>query len=177
MKSISFDAYLRIGIYIDNLQRISEDSIMMRENTGGENGIGFYIIVQAVAKSGKIYTIGENLLLEKADDVILFISATTTFRNDKYMDICRKYIDDAVKTEYKDLLGKHIKDYQTLFNRIELDTKDSDDDGELDKLPTDERLNKLKAGADDLGLICLYFQFGWYLMISSSRLRTLLANL
>jgi len=174
--SISFDAQLRRGKYLDMLQSISEDSIMMKGNTGGEDGIGFCAIVRAVAKGGNVYTIGENLLVENADEVTLFISAATSFRSHDYIDLCKKYIDNALKKEYKEILEDHIKDYQSFFHRMEMDIEGVDDE-QLNQLATDERLDRVKAGKDDPGLVCLYFQFGRYLMISCSRPGTLPANL
>lgn len=62
--SISLNAQLRRGRYLEKIQKLSNNAIIMRGNSGGENGIGFCTIVQAVSKGGKTYTIGENLLIE-----------------------------------------------------------------------------------------------------------------
>lgn len=175
--SISFTAQLRRGKYIEKIQKISGDTIMLRGNSGGENGIGFCTMLRAVAEGGSVYTIGENLLVENADTVLLFLSAATTFRHKDYLAACKKYIDDAAVKKYEDLFQSHVKDYQTLFHRMQLDLQGVDFQDELDLLPTDERLQRMKEGKDDPGLVCLYFQFGRYLMISSSRPGTLPANL
>ncbi len=174
---ISFDAQLRRGKNLDKIAKISHDSIMLTGNSGGQEGIGFCTIVRAVSKEGHVYTIGENLIVENADHVVLFVSAATTFRQENYLDVCKKYINDAVGKNYEDLLEDHVKDYQQLFNRTELDLESPDCEEDLELLPTDERLERLKDGKEDLGLVCLYFQFGRYLMISSSRPGTLPANL
>lgn len=178
--NISFNAQLRRGKYIEKIQKISDDSIMLKGNSGGQKGIDFSTIVHAVAKKGCVYTIGENLIVEDADDVVLFISAATTFRHKNYLDVCKKHIDDAARKRYEDLFQSHVKDYQKLFHRMELHLQSLDNEEneeELEFLPTDERLKRLRDGKNDLGLICLYFQFGRYLMISSSRPGTLPANL
>ncbi|NLY61475.1 MAG: glycoside hydrolase family 95 protein [Clostridiales bacterium] len=176
--SISFDAQLRRGKYIEKIQKIAYDSIMLRGNTGGEEGISFSTIVRAIARGGKVCTIGENLLVEDADEVVLLLSAATTFRNEDYIDVCEGYIDNAAGRSYEDLLQDHVKDYQALFNRMELNLQGLNDRAEeLENLPTDERLKRVREGKDDFGLISLYFQFGRYLLISCSRPGTLPANL
>lgn len=175
--SISFNAHLRRGKYIEKTQKISDDSIMLKGNSGGQEGIGFCTIMRAIAKGGYVYTIGENLIVENADDVVLFVSAATSFRHENYLDVCKKYIDDAAGKGYENLFQSHVKDYQKLFHRTELYLQGLDSEEELESIPTDERLRRMKDGKDDLGLVCLYFQFGRYLMISSSRPGTLPANL
>jgi len=64
---------------------------------------------------------------------------------------------------YEGLLKAHQADYRALYGRVALDL------GPQPDLPTDERLLKLKAGAEDPALFALYFQYGRYLMISASR--------
>ena len=158
------------------IEKISQDAIMLTGNSGGQEGISFSTIVRAVAQGGSVSTIGENLLVEKADQVILFVSAATTFRHKNYLDVCKEYIDKAIEKEYEDLFENHVKDYQELFYRTELDLENSSSEDGLELLPTDERLKRLQGGKEDQGLVCLYFQFGRYLMISSSRPGTLPAN-
>lgn len=72
---------------------------------------------------------------------------------------------------YAEVRKEHVEDYQRLFNRVELYL------GEQPELPTDERLERLKAGGEDNGLYALYFQYGRYLLIASSREGSLPANL
>ncbi|NLI61118.1 MAG: glycoside hydrolase family 95 protein [Clostridiales bacterium] len=174
---ISFNAHLRRGKNLEMIEKISQDAIMLTGNSGGQEGISFSTIVRAVAQGGSVSTIGENLLVEKADQVILFVSAATTFRHKNYLDVCKEYIDKAIEKEYEDLFENHVKDYQELFYRTELDLENSSSEDGLELLPTDERLKRLQGGKEDQGLVCLYFQFGRYLMISSSRPGTLPANL
>lgn len=171
--SISFRAQLSRGIYVDKVQKVSNDTIMLRGNTGGENGIGFCTMVSVAAEGGKVYTIGENLLVERSDSVVLFISAATTLRYKDLQETCKQQIEKAAQKQYEALRGSHIKDYQSFFQRMKLELGKNYVQEDFDCLPTDERLERLKHGEEDLGLICLYFQYGRYLMISSSRPGTL----
>ena len=71
------------------------------------------------------------------------------------------------------LRSNHIQEHQSLFQRVDINLGSSD----ADNLPTDERLAKVKEGASDPGLVSLYFQFGRYLLMGSSRPGCLPANL
>lgn len=175
-ESISFNAQLRRGKYVEKINKVSDDSIMLTGNTGGEAGISFGTIVRVIAKGGSVYTIGENLLVQSVDEAIVILSAATTFRSMNYIDVCNTYVDNAAEKSYLHLLQDHVNNYQELFNRMELSIQALDTE-ELKILPTDERLKRFREGKDDPGLICLYFHFGRYLMISCSRPGTLPANL
>lgn len=72
---------------------------------------------------------------------------------------------------YDEAKAAHLADYQALFQRVELNL------GPQLSLPTDQRLERLKEGQADPGLIALYFQYGRYLLIASSRPGSLPANL
>ena len=76
-------------------------------------------------------------------------------------------------SSYQELLERHVSDYQSLFNRLSFKLSDS----QGDEFPTDVRLKKVKKGATDNYLTQLQYQFGRYLLISSSRPGTLPANL
>lgn len=73
--------------------------------------------------------------------------------------------------DYEQVKREHIADYQELYQRVELYL------GEQPQLPTDKRLERLKQGQEDNGLYGLYFQYGRYLLIASSRKGSLPANL
>ncbi len=107
----------------------------------------------------------------------MFISAATSFRYEDPLKASLDFINNAQKHSYDDLLAEHIKDYQRLFKRVELNIDDADLDESRHMLPTDERLENIKKGAKDNELIGLYFQFGRYLLISCSRPGSLPANL
>lgn len=79
--------------------------------------------------------------------------------------------DDSVYPSYEVLLKEHLEDYKKLYGRVELSL------GEEPDLPTDERLKLVKGGAEDPALCALYYQYGRYLLISSSRGKGMPANL
>lgn len=82
--------------------------------------------------------------------------------------------DNAMKKEYEELKREHVRDYKSLFDRVCLTLEGAKD---KDKLPTDERLNRIREGESDIGLQKQLFDFGRYLLISCSRKGNLPANL
>jgi alpha-L-fucosidase 2 len=77
------------------------------------------------------------------------------------------------ESDFRTLLARHIKDYRKLYSSVKLKLTDK----HLDSIPTDNRLRLIKEGNTDLGMEALLFQFGRYLLISSSRRETNPANL
>ena len=139
---------------------------------GGKH-MGFAANVFVRSDNGDVSSQDGQLLVRNASAVTIFVSAATDYslRQLSFLDIknpdaiCRNtlaYVDHQL---YDDLEADHLQEYQSLFNRVKLDLGGS----EGDPLPTNERLMRVRAGADDPGLVALYFQYGRYLLMSSSR--------
>lgn len=117
--------------------------------------------------------------VSNADELIIFLNAGTNFLNDHRKnfignhphDELSKNIHQASFKSYQQLKNKHIADYQQLFSRVSLDLGKSPDQTTID------RLNAHKKGGTDPALEALLFQYGRYLLISSSRPGSLPANL
>ncbi|MDQ3164230.1 MAG: glycoside hydrolase family 95 protein, partial [Actinomycetota bacterium] len=77
---------------------------------------------------------------------------------------------------YEELRARHVEDHRPTMHRVRLRLT-AEPDAELDALPTDARLERMKAGASDPGLLERQFQFGRYLLLGSSRPGTLPSNL
>ncbi|WP_199621225.1 glycoside hydrolase family 95 protein [Paenibacillus alkalitolerans] len=161
--------------YVERVEKKGHDSIMMRGNGGGEGGCDFYAVLQGAAQGGTIATIGEYLTIDGADSVTLVLSAGTSFRFDDPEAYCRETAGAAIIQPYRQLRSKHIEDYSSLYDRLTLTLGEAKQ--ELNALTVEERLQRVKRGGDDPGLVELYFQFGRYLLISSSRPGSLPANL
>jgi len=174
-QSISFTLRLDRGKNYDQTVALGNDTIIMRGTTGGKGGISFRTAVKAVSDSGDINIIGDRLIVEKADNVTLFLTATTNFKEEDPESWCIKTIKSASEKEYDQVLKKHIEEYESYFNRMSIELYE--DDKNLEDVYTDERLKRVTEGKEDLGLISLYFQFGRYLLLSSSRDCVLPANL
>lgn len=175
--SISFKARFNRNQwrYMERTDKWGQDGLVMHGFCGGEGGGQFCGVLKAVAEGGSCYTIGEHLVVEQADQVTLLIAGGTTFRSDNPEARCKEQLEAAARYSYPELLQRHTEDYRSLFGRMDIAL--SKEDGSKAALPTDERLKRVQQGGDDPELTALYFQFGRYLLISSSRPGTLPANL
>ena len=162
--------------YMEKTEKWGHNGLVMRGECGGEGGSQFRVVLKAVLEGGSCRTLGEHLLIEKADSVTLLLMAATTFRYSDPETHCKSQLSTLEKLSYNELLVRHTQDYKALYNRVELELP-ADIGGAMGELPTDERLGRIKEGKADNGLVALYFQYGRYLLISSSRPGSLPANL
>jgi alpha-L-fucosidase 2 len=114
------------------------------------------------------------IMIADADKVELLIASATDYRGDNPQKVCSDNLKAASKKSFEELQQRHVQDYQALFKRVDLDLGSNAD---AEKLPTDERLENFSAGTNDPSLFALYFQYGRYLLMSSSRPGSLPANL
>jgi alpha-L-fucosidase 2 len=137
-------------------------------------GVAFECVLEARLEGGRIEATGDTLAIRDADAVTLLLTAGTNYRL-HYPD----FRGDAIRRPaipakpYARLRQDHIEAHQRLFRRVDLSLGGPD----RSAVPTDERLAAVQQGADDSQLIALYFQYGRYLLLSSSRPGTLPANL
>jgi len=173
---ISFKARLGRGHnrYVDDFSKIDDRTMMMRGNCGGAGGMSFYCAVRAVIEGGSVRMIGEHLIVDGADSVTLLLAAATTFRHAAPEAAVLERLDAAAALDYETLKSRHIADYQSLYTRVHFQLPSTE---EMEMLPVNQRLQRLREGKEDRGLMALYYQFGRYLLISSSRPGSLPANL
>lgn len=131
---------------------------------------------------GKVAYTDSSMVVSDASEALLFVSIATSFNGfdkDPVKDglnnkaIADKQLKKAFKKSYGILKKAHFDDYQQFFSRVDLNLGETT----APDLPTDERLKRYKTGAEDKNLEILYFQFGRYLLISSSRTMGVPANL
>ncbi len=137
----------------------------------GRGGVLFEGRISVQTKGGTIKAEGKKLHIDKATEVTLLFDVrtnfkSTTFAGYDYKQKCKETIDAASKKDFKALKKKHIEDYSSLFSRVEISF---DDNGKLNHLPNDVRWQRMKKGETDTGLDALFFQYGRYLLIASSR--------
>jgi alpha-L-fucosidase 2 len=137
-----------------------------------KTGVRFSALVRAAAERGSVRTDGATLRVDGAEAVTLFVAASTTVRDQSPVDASRKAIDAAMAKPYARLRADHVADYQRFFRRVTLDLGGTSVDA-----PTDERLALVQRGRSDADLERLYFDYGRYLLISSSRPGSMAANL
>ncbi len=160
--------------YFDDCRPDENGNIVYTGGSGSKDGISFAAVLKAVNKGGRLCTIGNSIRVENADEVLLLLSVRTSFYEKEYQACALKDVEKAAGKSYEKLKEDHIRDYRFLYERVELKLDDNSDGNS--KLPTDERLIKIKEQPDNK-LMELYFDFGRYLMISGSRPGTQPLNL
>lgn len=177
--SISFSSKLsspqKSEITLDNNQLILRG--ISGDHEGLEGKVRFTTQVKINLENGALEARDNQLTVENADAATIYISMATNFVN--YQDLsadpdkrAKDYLQQATRKDYKKLRNDHIAYYKNYFDRVTLDLGKTD---AMNK-PTNIRIAEF-AKADDPQLAALYFQFGRYLLISSSQPGTQPANL
>lgn len=146
----------------------------------GGNGLKFISRLKAKAINGEIQYTDSSIIIKNSDEIILFLTASTDYllkypdyKGRDYVNISKLNLEKAFAKDYQELLKKHIEDYQKYYNRVDFKLAKT----VKDTIPTDIRVEAFKETRNDPKLVELIFQFGRYLLISSSRPGTLPANL
>lgn len=191
-KSISFSATLR-SLLKSKVNGLNQDTIILKGVTPicalpsyvneeesiiydeeGKLGMRFQVYLKARVTEGNVNVTNGLLNIKEASSVTLVLVANTSFNGfDKEPGtegkdeelLCKSQLKSLEDKSYEEIESNHIDDYRKLFNRVEFCLGNDD----YSYLPTNERLERLKNNKEDLGLISLYFQYGRYLLISSSR--------
>ncbi|MBL4674730.1 MAG: glycoside hydrolase family 95 protein [Mucilaginibacter sp.] len=137
-------------------------------------GMRYVWMNKVLHKGGTLTADTSGISIKNADEVTILISAATSFNGfDKSpvtegkdeMAHATKALNAAAASSYNALLAAHLADYHRYFNRVSLNINGKD----TVNLPTGERLLAYTEGKKDPGLEALFFQYGRYLLISSSR--------
>ncbi len=151
-----------------------------RGGAPSNGGVRFGAVVHVDAEGGGVRASNGAVSVRGASAVTLLIGAATDYHlANPYEPLARdpvvaarSAVDAAAARAYAALRDDAVADHRRLFRRVSLDLG-----GASDPRPTDERLAAVQAGADDPGLVALYFQYGRYLLMGSSRPGSLPANL
>ena len=171
-KSISFSAGFNTPQKVV-FETESGNTLVVRGTNASASGIKGALQFQArarvLADGGTITTTSDSIAVTNADAVTILVGLATSYKN--YQDVSgdpeavvKGQIAAAAKKKFDKLLAAHTQEHQRLFRRVALDVGASD----AMKLPTDERIKNFHNG-NDPQFAALYFQFGRYLLISSSR--------
>jgi alpha-L-fucosidase 2 len=131
--------------------------------------INFVTLINVVNSGGRIVAADTSLNVSAANSATIYVSLATNFKNYRDLSIdpqlkASRIINKAVQKDYNTQFSSQIRFYQKYYNRVSLDLGST----AAAKLPTDQRIRNFKA-AYDPQLLSLYFQFGRYLLISSSQ--------
>ncbi|WP_316635891.1 glycoside hydrolase family 95 protein [uncultured Flavobacterium sp.] len=147
-----------------------------------ERGTRFTTSIKIKNTDGTVETSGGNLGLKNGTEAIIYVSIATSFNGFDKNPASQGLDNNAIATDnlskafaksFDKLEESHTKDYQKFYNRVDLDLGKTT----AQDLPTDERLLRYSDGKEDKNLEILYFNYGRYLLISSSRTLGVPANL
>ncbi|MFX3635372.1 MAG: glycoside hydrolase N-terminal domain-containing protein [Candidatus Pristimantibacillus sp.] len=174
--NLNFDARI-VGSQTGSIVQAVDDTLIMTGKVPG-NQMGFESQLKVRNVGGTLTPNGDRMTIAGAQEVTLLLSAATeyvnsypTYRGADPHQIVTDNMTAAAAKSYQALRAGHLSDYTTLFNRINLDLKDT-----KSTVPTDQLLANYDA-VRDRNLEILFFQYGRYLLISSSREGSLPANL
>lgn len=145
-------------------------------------GTAFSTLMKINSQDGLITGTDSSLEFRGGTEAVLYVSIATSFNGfDKdparegvdERALALKYLNTSILKSYEELKDAHQADYRQFFERVSLDLGKT----EAPNLPTDQRLKRYAKGEEDKNLEVLYFQFGRYLLISSSRTPGVPANL
>ena len=139
------------------------------DHEGIEGKVKFNALAKIKIQGGSIKTVGNSIKIEGADSVLIYVSIASNFIN--YNDIsgneneiAKSFLDKVSDKNYDKMKQAHIAYYQKYFTRVKLDLGTT----VTSKLPTDERLANFR-NVSDPSFVTLYYQYGRYLLISSSQ--------
>ena len=160
----------------------SPEGMMVYGEADADKGMGYFACLRILPQGGTMERAGGAICVTNADSALLLFDARTSFNGwnrhpvlagREYVAPCRKVLDAAQELGWDALLERHIADHSALYSRVSFTLFGGDE-----KLaPTDERLYAHENGGTDPELYALYFNFGRYLTIASSRAGTQAANL
>ena len=176
------------------LQKSGEKGLVYKGRLDS-NSMEYTLRIESEAKGGTIVVKNGKIYITGADEVTFYVTADTDYKinfdpdfNDPkaYVGVnpdetTGEWMKNAVAKGYDALFKEHYADYSSLFGRVQLDINPNApmtlEYPGVTGLPTNERLASYRKGKADYGLERLYFQFGRYLLIASSRPGNLPANL
>jgi alpha-L-fucosidase 2 len=178
---------LSFSVSLDRKERFETAAVGDREllmtgtlNDGrGGKGVSYAGRLRVIARGGSVKADGNRLMVAKADEVLLLFAAATDYKGFAGRQLSDPIaatladIDKASKKSFDELRAAQKADHGKWFDRVELSLPATANSA----LPTDARLVGFAQGAEDPALAALYFNFGRYLLISSSRPGGLPANL
>lgn len=136
-------------------------------------GVKFQTRLKAIADGGEVKA-GENVLeLRGVKKAVIYLVTETSFYHEDFEAQAEANLKQVAAKSFEELLQRHRTDFEKLYNRMDFRLGNAD----LDSVPTDIRLQHYKDGSVDLDLQAKLFQYGRYLLISSSREGTNPANL
>ena len=165
----------------------SENNTLILTGHVADNNMAMEARLEIRVEGGKVKVKDGKASIVGATSMTLVLTAATDYqakapeyKGNDYTAFNKKTLSSVASKDYQSLLTEHINDYQSLYHRVALTLDDDNESTTADSYkntPTDQRILNYSKIPNDLGLEALFFQYGRYLLISSSRLGSLPANL
>jgi alpha-L-fucosidase 2 len=178
--AVSFQVHLRRGEapslnrWEDYSAHVNDNTVVMDVHSAASTGIKAAAGAKVISSGGKVYTLGDTILCDGADEATIYFTAWTEVRKRDPRAAVMSQLATMTKL-YNNIRKAHVSDYQKLAHRVSLSFGNSTKDQK--SMTTAQRVGGLTNGTLDPELVALYFQFGRYLLLSSSRQGTLPTNL
>ncbi len=159
---------------------ISNDTLRMK-GQAGNNGVKYDALVKVRTEGGSVSAVGKELSIQDASSATIYLTSHTDYHIENpgqplsrdRVEAGKHTLAGASNQSVSDLMAQHLKDYRRLFRRASLELGANTNAN----IPTNERLANVAKGQADPALEAIYFQFGRYLLIGSSRKGQMPANL
>lgn len=170
---VNFDAGIRFERKLT--ESLSAENGILKAVCRTAVGDNRFCVMSEVKSDGEIVCTDDKITVKSASFIEIYTSIATTHKVGDITAECEKVLKSAEKG-YDDILKAHVSDFSSIMERSDINLGS---DAALDSLSIKDRLRRLKddESLTDFGLISMYFQFGKYLLVSSSRYDTLPANL
>lgn len=136
-----------------------------RFDKNGEGGVRFRGIVRVMADGGSVRAVGDRLVVDRADAMTIIVDIRTDFQNLNYRSQCLNTVETAASRPYDELKREHVADFKAIFNRMDIDLGRPTTDANT----TDEMFAEAHKGLSNPAFDALFFKYGRYMQISSSR--------
>uniref|UniRef100_UPI003FED98ED glycosyl hydrolase family 95 catalytic domain-containing protein n=1 Tax=Prevotella sp. TaxID=59823 RepID=UPI003FED98ED len=136
-----------------------------RFDKNGEGGVRFRGIVRVMADGGSVRAVGDRLVVDRADAMTIIVDIRTDFQNLNYRSLCLNTVETAASRTYDELKREHVADFKAIFDRMDIDLGRPTTDANT----TDEMFAEAHKGLSNPAFDALFFQYGRYMQISSSR--------
>ena len=132
-----------------------------RFDKNGEGGVR----VRVMADGGSVRAVGDRLVVDRADAMTIIVDIRTDFQNLNYRSQCLNTVETAASRPYDELKREHVADFKAIFDRMDIDLGRPTTDANT----TDEMFAEAHKGLSNPAFDALFFQYGRYMQISSSR--------
>lgn len=151
-----------------------DSTLLIQRGKLSDNGLLFETQLKAAHVGGTVDNETRKLICKNVDTLTLYISAATSFNQPQHALYAKQQIINAIAKPYNTLKTNHIADYKSLFDKVQFNLTSAD---KAYDVPTDQRIERILNGKNDKYLTELMFQYGRYLLISSSRKGNLPINM